>query len=41
VIDQNKMMEETAQRLNATRQAAVLVKGACQQVADVSGRFHL
>ncbi|HMI86667.1 MAG TPA: methyl-accepting chemotaxis protein [Polyangiaceae bacterium] len=41
VIDQNKMMEETAQRLTATRQAAQLVKGACQQVADVSSRFHL
>jgi methyl-accepting chemotaxis protein len=41
VIDQNKMMEETAQRLNATREAARLVKGACQQVAAVSMRFHL
>jgi methyl-accepting chemotaxis protein len=41
VIDQNKMMEETAHRLNATREAAKLVKGACQQVAAVSMRFHL
>ncbi len=41
VIDQNKMMEETAHRLNATREAARLVKGACQQVAAVSMRFHL
>jgi methyl-accepting chemotaxis protein len=41
VIDQNKMMEETAHRLNATREAAKLVKGACQQVATVSMRFHL
>ncbi len=41
VIDQNKMMEETTLRLSATREAAKLVKGACQQVAAVSMRFHL
>jgi methyl-accepting chemotaxis protein len=41
VIDQNKMMEETTSRLSATRDAAKLVKGACQQVAAVSMRFHL
>jgi methyl-accepting chemotaxis protein len=41
VTDQNKMMEETAHRLNATRDAAKLVKDASQQVASVSMRFHL
>jgi len=32
---------EPQQVLNATREAAKLVKGACQQVSAVSMRFHL
>lgn len=41
VTEQTKMMEETTQRLDATREAASVVMKVSKDVSEVAGRFRL